>query len=93
MHLCPIILYGCESLSLKLREEHRLRVLENGIVRKELTGDFRKMRNEEIHNVYTLHQILFDQTKEDEMGGACGMHGRDDKCIYIYIYIRKTRSE
>jgi hypothetical protein len=43
-----------------LREEHRLRVFENGVLRRifglkghEVTGDWRKLHNEELHNVYS----------------------------------------
>jgi hypothetical protein len=32
--ILPMVLYGCETLSLKLREEHRLRVFENGVLRR-----------------------------------------------------------
>jgi hypothetical protein len=50
--------YGCETCSLTLREEHRLRVFENRVLRKifgpkrdEVTGGWRKLHNEELHNV------------------------------------------
>jgi hypothetical protein len=52
-----VVLYGYETWSLTLREEHRLRVLENkvlrrifGLKRDEVTGDWRKLHNEELHN-------------------------------------------
>jgi hypothetical protein len=32
--ILPVVFYGCETWSLTLREEHRLRVLENGVVRR-----------------------------------------------------------
>ena len=51
----PVVLYGCETWSLTLREERRLRVFENralrrifGSKRDELTGDWRKLHNEEL---------------------------------------------
>jgi hypothetical protein len=50
-------MYGCETLSLTLREEQRLRVFENRVLRRifgpkrdEVTGDRRKLHNEELHN-------------------------------------------
>jgi hypothetical protein len=53
----PVVLYGCETWSLTLREEHILRVLENRVLRRisgpkrdEVTGEWRKLRNEELHN-------------------------------------------
>jgi hypothetical protein len=59
------VLYGCEAWSLTLREEHRLRVFENRVVRKifgpkrdEVTGEWRRLYNEELH-VCNLHEILF----------------------------------
>jgi hypothetical protein len=52
--ILPVVLYGCETWSLTLREEHRLRV-ENRVLRRifgpkrdELTGDWRKLHNEEL---------------------------------------------
>jgi hypothetical protein len=51
--------YGCDSLSLTLREEHRLKVFENralggtfGPKRYEIAGGWRKLHNEELHNMY-----------------------------------------
>jgi hypothetical protein len=55
----PVVLYGCETWSLTLREEHRLRVLENKVLRgkfglkREVTGCWRKLHNEELHNLYS----------------------------------------
>jgi hypothetical protein len=53
-----LVLYGCETWSLILREEHRLRVFENGMLRiifgpkgDEVTGDWCKLHNEELHNL------------------------------------------
>jgi hypothetical protein len=52
--------YGCETWSLTLREEHRLRVFENGVLRgifglkgDEVIGDSRKLHNEELHNLFS----------------------------------------
>jgi hypothetical protein len=58
-----VVLYGCETWSLTLREEHRLKVFENGVVRRifgpkrdEIRG--RKVHNEELHNLYTSPDII-----------------------------------
>jgi hypothetical protein len=55
-----VVLYGCEIWSLILKEEHRLRVFENRVLRRmfgpkrdEVTGDWRKLHNEELHNLYS----------------------------------------
>jgi hypothetical protein len=60
-----VVLYGCETWSLTLREEHRLRVFENRVLRRlfgpkrdEVTGDWRKLHNEERHNLYSLPNII-----------------------------------
>jgi hypothetical protein len=49
--ILPVVLYGCQTWSLTLREEHRLRVFENRVVRRifgpkrdDVTGDWRKLR-------------------------------------------------
>jgi hypothetical protein len=59
-------LYACETLSHILREEHRLRVFENWVLRKtfgpktdEVTENWRKLDNEELHNLYYLPNIRF----------------------------------
>jgi hypothetical protein len=55
----PVVLHGCETWYLTLREEHRLRVFENRVLgrvfgpkRDEVTGGLRKLHNEEHHNLY-----------------------------------------
>jgi len=61
----PVVLYGCETWSLMLREECRLRVYENRVLRRifglrrdEVTGEWRKLQNEEL-TLLCHHQILF----------------------------------
>jgi hypothetical protein len=56
----PVALYGYETLSVILREEHRLRLFQNKVLRKifgpkrdEVNGDWRKLHNGELHNLYT----------------------------------------
>jgi hypothetical protein len=63
--ILPVVLYGCETWSLTLREEHRLRVFENrdlrrifGPKRDEVTGEWRKLHNEELHNLYSSQDII-----------------------------------
>jgi hypothetical protein len=58
------ILYGCETLSLTLREEHRLGVFENRVLRRifgskrdEVPGDWRKL-HKELHNLYSSPSII-----------------------------------
>jgi hypothetical protein len=63
--ILPLILYGCETCSLTLREEHRLRVFENRVLRRifglkrgKVMGGRRKLNNEDLHNLYSLPTII-----------------------------------
>jgi len=56
----PVVLYGCETWSLTLREERRLRVFENRVFRRlfgpkrdDVTGEWRKLHNEELNDLYS----------------------------------------
>jgi hypothetical protein len=67
----PVVLYGCETWSLTLREEHRLRVFENRVLRRisgtkrgEVTGEWRKL-HEEFH----------------DLGGACSADGGGERRV------------
>jgi hypothetical protein len=58
--ILPVVLYGCETWSLTLREEHRLRVFENRVLRRifgpkrdEVTREWRKLHNEELYILYS----------------------------------------
>jgi hypothetical protein len=60
-----MVLYGCETWPLTLREEHRLRVFENrvrrrifGLKRDEVTGEWRKLHNKELHDLYSSLRII-----------------------------------
>ena len=58
--ISPVVLYGCETWSVTLREERRLRVLENRVLWKifghkkdEVTGSWRKLHSEELNDLYS----------------------------------------
>ena len=58
--ILPVVLYGCETWSLTLREERRLRVFENRVFRRifgpkrdKVTGEWRKLHNEELNDLYS----------------------------------------
>jgi hypothetical protein len=60
-----VVLYGCETWSLTLREEHRLRVFENMVLRRifgmkkdEVTGSWKKLHKEELRNLYSSPSII-----------------------------------
>ena len=63
--ILPVVLYECETWSPTLREERRLRVFENrmlrriyGVKRDEVTGEWRKLHNEELNDLYCSQNIV-----------------------------------
>jgi hypothetical protein len=62
--ISSVVLYGCETLSLTLREEHRLRLFVKRVLRifepkrDEVTGGWRKLHTEELHNFYSSLSII-----------------------------------
>jgi hypothetical protein len=63
--ILPVVLYVYETLSLTLREDHRLRVFENRVLRRifgpkrdEVTGGWRKLHNEEFRDLYLSPSII-----------------------------------
>jgi hypothetical protein len=63
--ILPVVLYGCETWSLTLKEEYRLRVFENRVLRRifgpkrdEVTGEWRRLYKGNLM-ICTDHQILF----------------------------------
>ena len=61
-----MVLYGCETWSLALRDERRLRVFENRVLRRvlgpkrdEVTREWRKLHNEELSDLYFLANIVW----------------------------------
>jgi hypothetical protein len=80
----PVVLYGCETLSLTLREEHRLREFENRVLRRifgpkrdEVTGGWRKLNNEELHGLYSSPSIVrVIKARRMRWAGHVGAWGR-----------------
>jgi hypothetical protein len=63
--ILPVVLYGCDIWYLTLREEHRMRLFGNRVLRgifgpkrEEVTGEWRKLHNGELHNLYSSPDII-----------------------------------
>jgi hypothetical protein len=62
--ILPVVLYGCETWSLTLGEEHRLRIFQNRVLRKifrpkkEEDGSWGKLHNDELHSLYSSPNIV-----------------------------------
>jgi hypothetical protein len=85
--ILPVVLYGCETWSITLREGLGLRVFENRVHRRifgpkrdEMTVEWRKLHSDELHNLYSSPDII-RQVKANEVGWACGTHGRGEKSV------------
>jgi hypothetical protein len=64
--ILPVVLYGCETWLFTLREECRVRVLENRVLRRmfgpkrdKVTGEWKKLYNEELNDLYSLPIIVW----------------------------------
>jgi hypothetical protein len=84
--ILPMVLYGCETWSLTVREEHKLRMFENRVLRRifapkrdRVMGWWRKLHNEELHNLYSSPSII--EVEKDEVGWTCGTNGREEERI------------
>jgi hypothetical protein len=90
--ILPVVLYGCETWSLTLSGEHRLRVFENRVLRRifgprrdEATGEWRKLHNEELNNLYSSPDII-RQVKSRRMRWAGHVvHMGEERKVYIVL--------
>jgi len=78
----PVVLYGCETWSLTLQEERKLRVFENMVLRSmfgpkkdEVTREWRRLHREELNDLYFSPNIVRVINEKNEMGWACGAYG------------------
>jgi hypothetical protein len=86
------VLYGCETWSLTLREEYRLRVFENRMLRKifgpkrgEVTEELRKFHKEEIHDLYSSSNIVrVIKSRRMRWAGHVARMGRREACIEFW---------
>jgi hypothetical protein len=80
--ILPVILYGYEIWSLRLRKEYTLRVFGNRVLRSvyipkrdEVIGGWRKLHNEKHHKLYPSPSIIRVIKSRRKIGRACSMHG------------------
>ena len=87
--ILPFVLYGCETWSLILKEEHRLSVFENRVFRRifgpkrdDVTEEWRKLHNEELNDGYFSPNIVrVMKTENNKMVGSRSMYGGAEVCI------------
>jgi hypothetical protein len=94
-----VVLYGFGTLSLTLRKEHRLRVFEKRVLRRifcpkrdEVTGDWGKLHNEELHNLYSSPNIIrMMKSKRMRRAGHVARMGRRGMRIGYWWESQKER--
>jgi hypothetical protein len=86
--ILPVVRYGCETWSLTLKKEHRLRVFVNRALtrifeskRNEVTGGFRKLHNEELRNLHTSPNIIrIIKSRRMRWAGHVARMGKRNAC-------------
>jgi len=84
--ILPVVLYGCETSSLTLREERKVRVFENRVLRRifgpkrdEVTGEWRKLHNEEFNDLYSSPNIVrVIKSRRMKWAGHVAAYGRQE---------------
>jgi hypothetical protein len=78
--ILSVVLHGCKTWSLTLREEHKLRAIEKTVLKRIfiekclIIGDWRKLYNEKLHNLYSSRNTIRLGKSRDDM--AYGTHGK-----------------
>jgi hypothetical protein len=88
--ILPVVLYGCKTRSLAIREEHKLRVF--GPKRDEVMGGWRKLHNKELHNLYSLPSII-RTIKSRRMRWAGHVARMGEKRKMYRLFVRKQEGK
>ena len=94
-----VVLYGCATWSLTLREERRLRVFENRVLRRmfgpkrdEVTGEWRKLHSEELNDLYCSPNIVrVIKSRRMRWAGHVARMGRVEACTEFWWGNRRER--
>jgi hypothetical protein len=79
--ILPVVLYGCETCSLTLKEKHRLRISENSVLRRifgpkgEENGSWRKLYNDELHSLYSPNIVRVIKSRRMRWAGHVARMG------------------
>ena len=86
----PVVLYGCETWSLTLREECRLRVFENRVLRR-IFGpkdndviEWRRPHIKELFGLYSSPDIIPVIKSRRQIGRTCSTNGGEERCIQSF---------
>jgi hypothetical protein len=97
--ILPVVLYGCGTWSLTLREEQRLRVFENRALRRifgpkrdDVTGEWRKLHSEELHNLYSSsNNIRQIKSRQMRWAGHVACMGVERKLYKVLVGKREGK--
>jgi hypothetical protein len=86
--ILPVVLYGCETWSPTLREERRLKVFENRVLRRifgpkrdEVIGSWRKVHNGDLYNLGGSSIIRTIRSRRLRWAGHVALMGGEEECI------------